>query len=138
MAYSLNLIKTKPECDALLRSAQSEKATLEFRIVGFERQQKNYQARVLELQADEASAQAEIASTTTVIATLPDGNAKEEQLGKRRRAEIRLAIAEDRKAEMGSVSVVEKELELVRVQKELAEVVAFMAQVETRKTELPA
>ncbi len=138
MAYSLARLTSQAEADALLRLAKEDKDTLTFRIIGYERQMKNALDRTADIEADLARNQADIAAADAAIAVLPDGNAKEEQRSKKRRLEGERAIINERKFDFGIVALIDKELELARAQKELAEVNDFIAQVEARKATLPA
>jgi len=131
MAYSLARLTSQAEADALLRLAKEDKDTLTFRIIGYERQMKNALDRTADIEADLARNQADIAAADAAIAVLPDGNAKEEQRSKKRRLEGERAIINERKFDFGIVALIDKELELARAQKELAEVNDFIAQVET-------
>jgi hypothetical protein len=138
MAYSLSRLTSRAEADALLGFAQEDKDTLAFRLTTFERQLKNSQNKATDIEADLAQNQAEIIAADAAIAALPDGTAKEAARSRKRKLEGLRAVINERKFDFGIVALIDNELDMARVQKELEEVNAFIAQVTTRKAELPA
>jgi len=83
MVYSVVKIASVQDCDLLLSWANKEKADLNFKRLSEERLTLNYSATSLEIDADLQSVNTEIAATETIIATLPDGNSKEEAIKKK-------------------------------------------------------
>lgn len=78
----------------------------------------------------------EIAATETIIATLPDGNSKEDAVKKKVRLEYRKFLLENRKESYGVVALLEKELDLTNGTQSLAEINAFTVAITARKAEL--
>lgn len=83
MSYSISKITTVADCDLLLAWAAKEKADLNFKKLSEERLTNNYSAASIEIDAELQAVITEIASTETVIATLPAGIAKKKRLRKK-------------------------------------------------------
>lgn len=81
---------------------------------------------------------AELSATETIIGVLPDGPSREDAINKKTRLEYKKFLIETRKESYGAVALLEKEMDLARVMLEIDEVDAFMAALETRKSELTA
>ncbi len=136
MSYSVNKITTVADCDLLLAWAAKEKADLEFKKLSEERLTNNYSETSIEIDAELQSVITEIASTTTIIATLPEGQSKEEAIKKKVRLEYKKFLLENRKESYGVVALLEKELDLINVTQTLAEIDAFTTVINVRKAEL--
>jgi len=136
MSYSISKITTVADCDLLLAWAAKEKADLNFKKLSEERLTNNYSAASIEIDAELQAVITEIASTETVIATLPAGNSKEEAIKKKVKLEYKKFLLENRKESYGVVALLEKELDLSKVTLELNEIDSFTAAIATRKAEL--
>jgi len=136
MSYSIAKITTVPDCDLLLSWAAKEKANLNYKKLSEERLTNNYSETSIEIDAELQSVAAEIAATETVIATLPEGNSKEDAIKKKTKLEYKKFLLNNRKESYGAVALLEKELDLSRVTLELGEIDAFVAAITTRKAEL--
>ena len=136
MLYSIAKITTVPDCDLLLSWAAKEKANLNYKKLSEERLTNNYSETSIEIDAELQSVAAEIAATETVIATLPEGNSKEDAIKKKTKLEYKKFLLNNRKESYGAVALLEKELDLSRVTLELGEIDAFVAAITTRKAEL--
>lgn len=136
MLYSIAKITTVPDCDLLLSWAAKEKADLNYKKLSEERLTNNYSETSIEIDAELQSVAAEIAATETVIATLPEGNSKEDAIKKKTKLEYKKFLLNNRKESYGAVALLEKELDLSRVTLELGEIDAFVAAITTRKAEL--
>ncbi|HRZ86150.1 MAG TPA: hypothetical protein P5277_05225, partial [Candidatus Paceibacterota bacterium] len=79
---------------------------------------------------------AEIAAVDTVIAILPEGPTKEAEEKRKVRLEYRKFLLENRKESYGAVALLEKELDLERINKQLTEVDVFIAEVTTHRDTL--
>ncbi len=79
---------------------------------------------------------AERIATETIVEVLPEGPSKEDAINKRTRLEYKKFLLETRRESYGSVALLEKEMDLVRVLLEIDEVNAFITTVSSRKTEL--
>ena len=136
MLYSIAKITTVPDCDLFLSWAAKEKANLNYKKLSEERLTNNYSETSIEIDAELQSVAAEIAATETVIATLPEGNSKEDAIKKKTKLEYKKFLLNNRKESYGAVALLEKELDLSRVTLELGEIDAFVAAITTRKAEL--
>ncbi len=134
MAYTVNNIATKADCDVLLSIANKEKSDLAFRKLSLERQQSTYSTNSVEINAELTAINAEVNALTTIVNSLPDGDLKNEQLAKLKRAELKQFLLTDRKDDYGAVALLNKEFDLARVEKELEECDIFIAAIEARKT----
>ncbi len=136
MSYSISKITTVADCDLLLAWAAKEKADLNFKKLSEERLTNNYSAASIEIDAELQAIITEIASTETVITTLPAGNSKEEAIKKKVKLEYKKFLLENRKESYGVVALLEKELDLSKETLELNEIDSFTAAIATRKAEL--
>ncbi len=136
MSYSINKITTVADCDLLLAWAAKEKADLNFKKLSEERLTNNYSTTSVEIDAELQGVVTEIASTQTVIQTLPAGNSKDEAVKKKVKLEYKKFLLENRKESYGVVALLEKELDVKRVTLELGELDAFVADITTRKAAL--
>jgi hypothetical protein len=136
MNYSINRLSTIADCDAVLALAQKDKADLEFKNLSLQRNYQSYQSRSVQLTADIQVTQAEINALTTVIAGLPDGDTKDDNIAKQKRVEYRLFTLQEQSENYGVIALLEKELEINFVEKQLAETLTFIQLVETKKTSI--
>lgn len=134
--YSLNRITTVADCDVLLSWAEREKSDLAFKKYSVERVTTNYNSTSIEIEAILQGVIAEIAASEMVINVLPDGPTKESEVKKKIRLEYKKFLLENRKDSYGSVALLEKELDLERINKEVIEVNAFITGVTDYKNTL--
>ena len=134
--YSVNQLTTVDDCNAVLNIAQKEQKDLEWRRLSFERQKELYSENAVEVSTELTAKEAELAALDAVIASLPDGELKDENIKKRKRTEYSIFLLNDRKANYGAVALLEKEFDLQRVMRELEETAIFIAEVEARKASL--
>ncbi len=134
--YSVNQLTTVDDCNAVLNIAQKEQKDLEWRRLSFDRQKEMYSENAVEVSTELAAKEAELAALDAVIASLPDGELKDENIKKRKRTEYSIFLLNDRKANYGAVALLEKEFDLQRVMRELEETAIFIAEVEARKASL--
>lgn len=135
--YSLNKISTVADCNVLLTWAEKEKSDLTFKQISVERVTVNYGSTSTEIDAILQGVLAEINATATILLSLPEGPTKEELEKKKTRLEYKKFLLENRKESYGSVALLEKELDLERIIKELDEVESFIETVTTHKATLP-
>ncbi len=134
--YSVSNLTTVADCDVLLGIAQKEKSDLNFKKLSEERLVTNYSNTAVEIDAILQGVNAEIAAVDTVIAILPEGPTKEAEEKRKVRLEYRKFLLENRKESYGAVALLEKELDLERVNKQLTEVDVFIAEVTTHRDTL--
>lgn len=134
--YSLNRITTVADCDALLTWANKEKADLTFKRMSEERFSANYSNTSIEIDAVLQGVITEITAEETIIAVLPEGKTKEEHLKKKYRLEYKKFLLENRRENYGVVALLENELDLERINKEIVEVDAFIAGITAHRDTL--
>lgn len=136
MNYSVSNLTQVSDCDVLLSWAQREKADLAFKKLSAERLTSKYADTSVQLAAELQTLIAEISAIDLVIATLPEGPTKEENIDKKTRLEYKRFLLENRLESYGVVALLEKEMDLGMVEQELTEVDVFIAAVEARKAAL--
>lgn len=134
--YSLSKITTVADCDVLLAWAEKEKGDLMFKQISMGRQTVSYSSTSTEIDAVLQGVIAEIAGVVTVISGLPEGPTKEDLEKKKTRLEYKKFLLENRKGSYGVVALLEKELDLERLNKELDEVETFITNVTVYKATL--
>lgn len=136
MIYSISNITQIADCDVLLTWAGKEKADLEFKKLSEERLTDKFASTSIEVEAILQGVLVEISAVETVIAVLPEGRTKEEEIKRRKKLEYKKFLLENRKESYGAVALLQKELDLARVLKEIEEVNAFITTVTTHKATL--
>ncbi len=136
MSYSISGVTTTEDCDVLLASADKEKAELEFKKLSEERLVNKYATTSVEVDAILQGVLVELSAVETIIGVLPDGPTKEEELKKKVKLEYKKFLLENRKESYGAVALLEKEMDLNRVARELEEVNEFISIVSAHKATL--
>ena len=136
MNYSVNNLSTVADCNALLNWAGKEKADLNFKRLSDERLTSRIAETSQELDAELQGVLAEISATETIISILPDGPSKDDAINKKTRLEYKKFLLENRRESYGTVALLEKQMDLARVQVEINEVDAFISAIEERKAAL--
>ncbi|WP_316735844.1 hypothetical protein [Pedobacter aquatilis] len=134
MNYSVSTLTTVADCDTVLALIDKDKKDLSFRKLSLERQQENYANTTIEVSSEIEVLNAELAAVNTVIATLPNGETKDDNIKRQKKLEYNLFLLSNRKANYGAIALLEKEFNIARVLKELEEADAFAAAVITRKS----
>ena len=135
--YSLNKITTVADCNVLLTWAEKEKSDLTFKQLSVERVAVNYSSTSIEIDAVLQGVLAELTAIETIISTLAEGPTKEDLVKKKTRLEYKKFLLENRRESYGSVALLEKELDLERINKELDEVEGFIITITDHKATLP-
>lgn len=133
MSYSIQNVTQIADCDLLLTWAQKEKADLVFKKLSEERLINNYSSTSVEIEAVLQGVNTELSAIDTIINSLPDGPTKEGEIKRKVRLEYKKFLLENRKESYGVVALLEKELDLERVNKELLEVETFITTVTDRR-----
>ncbi len=136
MAYSLALITTIADCDALIVSAQRKQRDIQYRKTAQERQYENATESGSTTEVTLAATIAEIAALEQVVANLPEGPTKKELEDKLTTLKYKQFVLQNRKLKYGVFAVLEKEYMIGSIEKELLEVAAYTAALEARKLEL--
>lgn len=136
MMYSVSNLTSIADCDVLLTSVGKERADLEFKRLSEERLTNKYATTSVAVEAILQGVIVELSAVNTIISVLPEGPTKEEEIKKRTRLEYKKFLLENRKESYGAVALLEKELDLARVEQELEEVDAFIAAITAHKATL--
>ncbi len=134
--YSVNLLQTKADCDALITIATKDKDNLEFRKESLERQSATATETAVEIQAELEAINAQLSYLDGIIASLPDGKLKEENVAKWRKADYRKFLLTNRKNNYGVVAAIDKEYDIGCIQKSIEETDNFIAAITERKNAL--
>jgi len=133
--YPVSQLTTIEDCDALLAIADKEQKDLEWRKMSLQRQKDQYANNAFVNATELVAKKAELETLDGIIAGLPDGTIKTEQVKKRTTVWYRIFLLEDRKTSFGDVALLEKVYELERVQRELEETAELIIAVQNRKAE---
>ena len=134
--YSVTNLTTIADCDVLLTMANKEKADLAFKKLSEERLVTNYSTASVEIDAVLQGVIAEIAAVDSILTVLPNGPTKDSEEKRKVRLEYKKFLLENRKESYGAVALLEKELDLERVNKQLDEVNLFIDAVTAHKATL--
>ena len=134
--YSVTNLTTIADCDVLLNMANKEKADLAFKKLSEERLVTNYSTTSVEIDAVLQGVIAEIAAVDSILTVLPNGPTKDSEEKRKVRLEYKKFLLENRKESYGAVALLEKELDLERVNKQLDEVNLFIDAVTAHKATL--
>ncbi|NMH28717.1 hypothetical protein [Flavobacterium silvaticum] len=138
MNYSVNNLTTVADCDVLLSWAAREKSDLDYKKITDERMTTRYVQSSAEIDAELQGVIAEIAATETIILTLPEGPSRDEAMNRKIRLEYKKFVLETRRESYGTIALIEKEVDLARVNQELTEVDAFIVAITNKKASLQA
>lgn len=136
MSYSISGLTTVVDCDVLLTWAGKEKADLEFKKLSEERLTTRYATTSVEVEAILQGVLVELSAVDTIISVLPDGPTKEDEIKKKVKLEYKKFLLENRKESYGAVALLEKQMDLARVEKELEEVNVFITIITDHKATL--
>jgi hypothetical protein len=134
--YSISNLTTVADCDVLLNMANKEKADLNFKKLSDERLVNNYSNTSVEISVILEGVIAEISAVTTVLNVLPEGTTKDAEEKRKVRLEYKKFLLETRKESYGAVALLEKQLDLERVNKQIEEVDAFIVAISNHKATL--
>ena len=134
--YSVTNLTTIADCDVLLTMVNKEKSDLAFKKLSEERLVTNYSTTAVEIDAVLQGVIAEIAAVDSILAVLPEGPTKDSEEKRKVRLEYKKFLLENRKESYGAVALLEKELDLERINKQLDEVNLFIDAVTAHKVTL--
>jgi hypothetical protein len=136
MVYSISNITQTADCDVLLAWAGNEKADLTFKKLSEERLTNKFATTSVEVDAVLQGVLVELSTIDTIIGVLPEGPTKEDEIKKKVKLEYKKFLLETRKESYGAVSLLEKQLDLARIEKQLEELDTFVATVSAHKDTL--
>ena len=134
--YSIQKLTQVSDCDVLLSWAQREKEDLELKKLNEIKLTKNYSDTSISIETELNSVTVQINTIDSILASLPEGIIKNDNLKKKTRLEYKKFLLEDRKVNYGVVALLEKEADVQRIVKELEELEAFIAAVTQKKATL--
>ena len=136
MSYNISLLSTIEDCEALLNIARKEKEKLEYKKLTLERKISNTQEKSVQISTDLQAIIGEITTLDQVIAGLPEGSIKKEMLDRKKRAEYRKYLLENRSENYGIIALLETQMQIEAYLKYISEVDIFIQEVNSRKTGL--
>lgn len=136
MSFTTDMISSADDCDLLLSLAAKEKGDLDFRKLSLQRQRSSYAENAVEVEAELQSANSELAALNTIIASLPDGDTKDDNVTRQKKLELKQFLLKQKKDDYGAVALLIKEFGQARLEKELLAVQEFTTAVQDRKAEL--
>ncbi len=136
MSYSLGLITTIADCDALIVSAQRKQRDIQYRKTAQERQYETATESGANTDVTLATTIAEIAALQPVVAAMAEGPTKKELQDRLTTLEYQRFVQQNRKLKYGVFAVLEKEYMIGSIDKELVEVAGYITALEARKLQL--
>lgn len=136
MTYSFTLLSSKEDCDTAIAIAKKNKNALEYRKITLEHKKQNATDNAVEIETELQAVNAEIAALETVIAGLPEGETKKDNISKKTRLEYKRFTLTERKESYGVLALLDTEVDIGCVEKDIAEYDAFIAGVSDRKNSL--
>ena len=136
MVYTVTALQTVADCDAQLTMANKEKNNLEYREIQLNRKQVRYAESSVEIADELAAVTTELDTVSTIVASLPEGEIKDDNLLKMKKLEVRKMVLEDRKESYGAMSLLDAQFELASVERQLLEVAEYIDAINTQKSRL--
>ena len=137
MNYTVSLLTLKADCQALINIASAEKDDLLYRRSGLLRQSQVASSTSMEIESGLVAVNAELSALNGIIANLPPGPTYEENVVRRKKAEYKKFLLEQRRVNYGPIAMVEREYDIARIDQAITESDAFIAVLNTRMDELP-
>ena len=136
MTYSFTLLTTKEDCDMITSIASKNKEDLEYKKITLDHKKKVASGSTVVIETELSATNAQIAVLETVIATLPEGDIKKENISKKTKLEFKRFTLLERKESYGVLSLLETEADIGCIDKDIEELDAFIAGVKDRKSSL--
>ena len=138
MAFSLNLLTTRAQCDAVLAYAQAKLGLLNYHDSQTGRRTDNLTTSATKDSSELTGLNAYITAMTPVIATLPAGKDRDKQTNDLRLKTDRRDTLVARQNQVGPEALVEAELDSTLVDAQLPLVQDLVTQVTAHRATLPA
>lgn len=136
MNYTVSLLTTGPDCQALIDLANREKDTLAYRKMGLERQRLSATITSQEIRSSLLAVTAELQALQLVHDSLPDGRAKQDIFNNIKKSEYKKFLLEQRKENYGVLALLEKEYDIASIDRGIVETDDFIEQVTDRMNEI--
>jgi len=136
MAYTLTLLTTAAECDAVLTQLQSRLRTLNQQASTLVFQQENAEESVADIDIALATATSEVDSLTLLVPTIANAQVKKRKQELLRQAESRQASLRYRRESRGGAAALLLELDYDQITAQIDQIRALAAAVTTHKATL--
>jgi len=136
MDYAVTNLTQVADCDVLLTWAARERADMAFKKTAEERLIVKYAETSVEIDAVLQGVLAEISSLEIIIASLPNGPVKDEQVRKKIKADYKKFLLETRRETYGMIALLQKQSDVARVDQEIESLDEFTSVIETHKATL--
>ncbi|MDQ2771120.1 MAG: hypothetical protein M3Y54_11550 [Bacteroidota bacterium] len=137
MSYSISLLKTWAECDAVLAYCASKQSLLNFHNTVADRRAENLTLSATSAASELVGLEAYIAAMTPVVPTLPPGKDRDKQTNDLRLKTDRRDTLVARQGQSGPEALVESQLDQALVDLQLPEVQSLIDQVTAHRATLP-
>ncbi|MRX41322.1 hypothetical protein GJU43_18700 [Flavobacterium sp. LC2016-23] len=137
MSYSIKRITQVADCDVLLTWAAREKADLDFELLSEDRLTDKFETTSVEVEAILQGVLAELSALRVAVVRLPEGGKAKADMGvKIKKLEYKQFLLENRKQTYGLLALLQKELDIQRIENEIKEVDTFVAELTAHKATL--
>lgn len=136
MSYSTVKLTTVAQCDDVLAMAANKKSDFLYEQTGISRSSTGIERSNAKLSADLASVTAQLSGYTAALDVLTDEKSRANMQSKIRKLNDRKENLEERVGKSGTSSILENELDLMLLDKQIAEIELFMTAVTDRKSGL--
>ena len=136
MAYTVTLLTTIADCNSVITLAQKDKKNYEHKKYTLLHNLENSQENSTERQNRLIVINSEVAMLESIIAGLPEGEMKEEAITNLMRKKTTQRVVSNGNSSSTPVNLLDNELEISRIDMNMAETVAFMNAVEAHKATL--
>lgn len=137
MSYSIKRITQVADCDVLLTWAAREKADLDFELLSEDRLTDKFETTSVEVEAILQGVLAELSALRVAVVMLPEGGKAKADMGvKIKKLEYKQFLLENRKQTYGLLALLQKELDIQRIENEIKEVDTFVAELTAHKATL--
>ncbi|MFT3910322.1 MAG: hypothetical protein QM737_12935 [Ferruginibacter sp.] len=136
MNYSFTLLNSKEDCDAMIAIANKNKAMFEYKKYLLIHKKDMATGSAVGIETELQSVNAEIAALEPVIAGLPEGNTKKDYMSRKTKLEFKRFTLNERKKSHGVISLLDAEVDIGCIDKDIEETNAFIAGVNERRASL--
>lgn len=136
MNYTVTNLTQIDDCNLLLTWAAKEKGDLTFKKTAEERLTVKYAETSMEIEATLQGVLADLAAEESIIASLPDGQIRDEHIVRRTKLVYKKFLLETRRESYGVIALLQKESDVARIDREIVEVNEFIAAVEEKRLAL--
>ena len=136
MSYSIKRITQVADCDVLLTWAAREKADLDFELLSEDRLTDKFETTSVEVEAILQGVLAELSALRVAVVMLSEGKGKREMSVRIKKLEHKQFLLENRKLTYGLLALLQKELDIQRIENEIKEVDTFVAELTAHKATL--